>query len=98
MAMLNKLVEAVGSADGAPVCDVLIVDCGVIDEADLESAVQDERSRRILAPVGGYKGEVDVSDSGSDEESTTPRIMDKKGEGNSTLNPPGFNLIDFGDK
>lgn len=67
MVVLNKLVEVAGSADGVPVCDVLVVDCGVVDEENLDTAVAEERSRRVLAPVGGLENEVDAPSIPRDE-------------------------------
>lgn len=62
MSILTRIGEIAGSTNGIPRASVLIADCGVVAEEDLEKMVEEERTRRILAPTDLYELEEDRDD------------------------------------
>ncbi|CAD7700878.1 unnamed protein product [Ostreobium quekettii] len=54
-----RRIESCGSAIGEPKSQIVISDCGEVQESELEGLEREERKRRILAPLGEEGAEAD---------------------------------------
>ncbi|GMH38786.1 hypothetical protein BSKO_06670 [Bryopsis sp. KO-2023] len=91
MSILGQICEIAGSQTGDPSREIMISDCGVIEEENLETMVAEERQRRILAPVDEDTRDIDMQDD------IVGKMDEFSGSFGSSPQTGGFKPIDFGE-